>query len=171
MLFTGTLTDWVGLLLLTAVGWFIRAIAAVAVAVAVVAGRPDTPAGPATMPLVIATFCTQHSYQLGHVGVNNLPRVSKPSRSRCSSSWPPRCTARTGDIATGHRDILCTTQLPAGTRGVNNLPRVSKPSRSRWWSAGERETLGGHTQWRSNGVGKMGKVQPPPRVQGPPSSR
>jgi len=113
VLFTGTLTDCVGLLLLTAVGWFIRAIVAVVQAVAIVAGRPDTPAGPATLPLVIATFCTQHSYQLGHVGVNNLPRVSKPSRSR-------------------------------------------------WWSARERETLGGHTQWRSNGVGKMGKVQAHP---------
>jgi len=61
-------TDSVGLSLLTAVGWFIGVIAAVAEAVAVVAGRPDTFPGLTTLPLVITTFCTQHSYQLGHVG-------------------------------------------------------------------------------------------------------
>jgi len=54
-------TDCVGLLLLTAVGWFIRAIAAVVPAVAVV-GCPDTPPGLTTLQLIIATFCKQHDY-------------------------------------------------------------------------------------------------------------
>ena len=61
-------TDSVGLSLLTAAGWFIGVIVTVAVAVAVVAGRPDTLPGRTTLPLVITTFCTRHSYQLGHVG-------------------------------------------------------------------------------------------------------
>jgi len=63
--------------LLTAVGWFIGVIVAVAVAVAVVVGRPDAPPGLTTLPLVITTFCKQHRYQLGHVGVNNFAQGIK----------------------------------------------------------------------------------------------
>jgi len=54
-------TDSVGLLLLTAVGWFIRAIAAVVEAVAVSAGCPDAPPVK-TLQLIITTFCKQHGY-------------------------------------------------------------------------------------------------------------
>ena len=52
----------IGLLLLTAAGWFIRAIAAVVVAVAVVVGGRDTQPGLTTLQLIIATFCKQHGY-------------------------------------------------------------------------------------------------------------
>jgi len=52
----------IGLLLLTAAGWFIRAIVAVVVAVAVVVGRRDTQPGLTTLQLIIATFCKQHGY-------------------------------------------------------------------------------------------------------------
>ena len=50
------------MLLLTAAGWFIRAIAAVVVAVAVVVGGRDTQPGLTTLPLISATFCKQHGY-------------------------------------------------------------------------------------------------------------
>ena len=54
--------DSVHLLLLTAAGWFIRAIVAVVVTVAVVVGSRDTQPGLRTLKLIIATFCKQHGY-------------------------------------------------------------------------------------------------------------
>jgi len=115
--------DSVHLLLLTAAGWFIRAIAAVDRDIAVVVRCLDTQPGLTTLELIIATFCKQHGYYTVAAarGVNNLSTVSKPSQSRW---WSARERETLGVIVNG-------VAMGWASWAKSGRPRVQGPPSSR----------------------------------------